>query len=376
VGSWDGVSWTYYLPDALGSVRQLADERGNVVQTVDYSPFGQVTAVDGERADPYRFAGEHWDADAGLLYLRARWYNPATGRFLSQDPFPGLPALPQTLNPYLYVLNDPVNLVDPTGEIPFVVLPIISIPLLLGGTAFVLDWAWQVAENICHDDRPFLEAFWDAVYHENLNWNEMWNVGTGVALTTFFAMGVVAPVVIEAASLAALPAASWLGHAGYIGVSNWLFGASSSLYGALVSYTTWLWMGITSASAGISTTRPSTPSRSEVVQQYGGEYNCDECASAMSWYHGDSVVTIQNYPIGTPLNDPPGIRMGGAKGWHVGTIDPEGIWWDNFGAWGPAEDYLLAAHMANPSAEISAYIDYAEAGPAIEWYIYFLGNDQ
>jgi len=51
-----------------------------------------------------------------LLYLRARWYDPATGRFLTRDPFPGLAALPQTQHPYVYVGNNPVNLVDPSGR--------------------------------------------------------------------------------------------------------------------------------------------------------------------------------------------------------------------------------------------------------------------
>jgi outer membrane protein assembly factor BamB len=51
-----------------------------------------------------------------LLYLRARWYDPATGRFLTRDPFPGLASLPQTQHAYVYVGNNPVNLTDPSGR--------------------------------------------------------------------------------------------------------------------------------------------------------------------------------------------------------------------------------------------------------------------
>ncbi|MBC7252109.1 MAG: RHS repeat-associated core domain-containing protein [Anaerolineae bacterium] len=50
-----------------------------------------------------------------MYYLRARYYDPTTGRFLTRDPFPGLITNPQTLNPYVYVANNPVNLIDPSG---------------------------------------------------------------------------------------------------------------------------------------------------------------------------------------------------------------------------------------------------------------------
>ncbi len=53
----------------------------------------------------------------GLLYLRARCYDPAIGRFLSEDPFPGYAGFPQTQHPYVYVGNNPINLTDPSGKI-------------------------------------------------------------------------------------------------------------------------------------------------------------------------------------------------------------------------------------------------------------------
>ncbi len=51
----------------------------------------------------------------GLYYLRARYYDPAIGRFLTRDPLPGSALAPQSLNPYPYVGNNPVNRVDPSG---------------------------------------------------------------------------------------------------------------------------------------------------------------------------------------------------------------------------------------------------------------------
>ncbi len=102
----DGA-WAYGLVDGLGSVRQLADGQGDVVQRYDYDPFGQVVAAEGEWASPLQYTGEQWDVDAGLLYLRARWYDPATGRFLTRDPYPGLAVLPATQHSYVYVGNNP-----------------------------------------------------------------------------------------------------------------------------------------------------------------------------------------------------------------------------------------------------------------------------
>jgi RHS repeat-associated protein len=108
-------AWQYPLADGLGSVRHQVDPLGQVVASYRFSPFGVPLAASG--GQPYGYAGEHWDAYTSLIYLRARWYDPATGRFLTRDPFPGLATLPATQHPYVYAGNNPVNLVDPSGEI-------------------------------------------------------------------------------------------------------------------------------------------------------------------------------------------------------------------------------------------------------------------
>ncbi|GBC93858.1 hypothetical protein HRbin15_02360 [bacterium HR15] len=61
----------------------------------------------------------------GLVKVGVRWYDPVVGRFLQQDPWLGSVYAPRTLNGYAYCLNDPVNAVDPSGEIPLVVAVII-----------------------------------------------------------------------------------------------------------------------------------------------------------------------------------------------------------------------------------------------------------
>ncbi len=105
----------YYLHDGLGSVRQLADANGQIATNYAYDPFG-VPLAGGSVPNPYRFTGEAWDAEVELLYLRARYYHPGMGRFVTRDPWMGDYSHPATLNPYVYVTNNPVSLVDPSGE--------------------------------------------------------------------------------------------------------------------------------------------------------------------------------------------------------------------------------------------------------------------
>lgn len=104
----------YYMHDGLGSVRQLLDSTGDVETNYAYDPFG-VPVVGGDVSNPYQYTGEAWDAEVGLLYLRARYYQPEVGRFVNKDPWPGNVWRPGTLNHYLYVVDNPVNGVDPSG---------------------------------------------------------------------------------------------------------------------------------------------------------------------------------------------------------------------------------------------------------------------
>jgi RHS repeat-associated protein len=116
VGQWDGQAWTYELPDGLGSVRQLADAQGYLVQRYDYSPFGEALASEGKRTNSLRYTGEQWDSDVGLLYLRARWYDPYLNRWIQPDTIVPQPGNPQDLNRYSYTRNNPLKFVDPTGH--------------------------------------------------------------------------------------------------------------------------------------------------------------------------------------------------------------------------------------------------------------------
>jgi RHS repeat-associated protein len=107
--------WAYHHPDALGSVRQLSDATGQVTLARSYTPFGAPLSQVGTGQGSFGYAGEQRDASAGLTFLRARYYDPATGRFLTRDPYPAYATVPGALHRYAYVGNDPVGRVDPSG---------------------------------------------------------------------------------------------------------------------------------------------------------------------------------------------------------------------------------------------------------------------
>jgi RHS repeat-associated protein len=113
IASIQGTTPTHYLTDGLGSTTELADNSGDVIGTYEYDAFGAVRTHTGVSTE-WTFTGEQNDP-AGLEYLRARYYDPAIGRFLSRDPFAGLVAAPQSLNRYAYVLNNPALYRDPYG---------------------------------------------------------------------------------------------------------------------------------------------------------------------------------------------------------------------------------------------------------------------
>ena len=103
----------YYLFDGLGSIVALTDSSGNVVRTFKYDPFGNVTSETGTVDAKWRFAGQYWDGQ-GFYKMGVRWYDPKLGRWTQRDPL-DQPLEPRGWNAYVYVGNDPINFIDPTG---------------------------------------------------------------------------------------------------------------------------------------------------------------------------------------------------------------------------------------------------------------------
>jgi len=107
---------SYYHYDGLGSTRALSNTAAAITDTYAYNAYGQLIDQTGTTANDYLFTGEQFDAALNNYYLRARYYDPASGRFTQMDTFPGVENDPVTLHKYLYANIDPINNSDPSGR--------------------------------------------------------------------------------------------------------------------------------------------------------------------------------------------------------------------------------------------------------------------
>ncbi len=131
------TSVRYYHSDQAGSTLALTDSAGEVTGRAEYTPYGVISHTSGVMDTPYLFNGAYGvqtDFQTGLIHMRARYYHPWLGRFLSEDPiqFEG------GMNWFAYCGGDPLMRIDPDGELWFLVGAVIG-----GG----LDYAAQVAAN-------------------------------------------------------------------------------------------------------------------------------------------------------------------------------------------------------------------------------------
>ena len=108
---------SYFMYNDHGDVVQTVTASGEVLNQYDYDIWGNPTLTVETEECSIRYAGEYLDRESGLYYLRARYYNSYTGRFMSEDSYWGEDGNPLSLNRYTYCGNDPIMFVDPTGHI-------------------------------------------------------------------------------------------------------------------------------------------------------------------------------------------------------------------------------------------------------------------
>ena len=121
-GSPQPLSTNFFHSDALGTPETVSDPTSQIVDKMEYEPFGQrrepselATPKPLNSARSVGFTGHEPDDEFGLINMDGRIYDPTTARFLTPDPLISAPLFSQSLNRYSYVLNNPVNLVDPSG---------------------------------------------------------------------------------------------------------------------------------------------------------------------------------------------------------------------------------------------------------------------
>ncbi|HEY1013516.1 MAG TPA: RHS repeat-associated core domain-containing protein, partial [Herpetosiphonaceae bacterium] len=113
LGALSGSARAWHVADALGSVHAQLTDAGAVQSRHQFDAWGQSTGANAPA--PWGFAGEYASSN-GLVYLRARWYNPAHGALLGKDPFEGWATKPNSLHPYQYAANNPLSNIDPSGR--------------------------------------------------------------------------------------------------------------------------------------------------------------------------------------------------------------------------------------------------------------------
>jgi RHS repeat-associated protein len=105
---------TYVYTDPQGTPLAEADAQGNITATFDYTPYGTIAL--GQSPNGTGYTGHVNDPETNLVYMQARYYDPATGRFISTDPLQPTSGNAFDFNRYAYVNNNPVNHLDPNGK--------------------------------------------------------------------------------------------------------------------------------------------------------------------------------------------------------------------------------------------------------------------
>jgi RHS repeat-associated protein len=161
-----------YHTDARGSVRAVT-ANASVLEVTRFDPYGNhVTLTNpGWVAHPFGYTGHQADPEAQFVYMRARWYDPQIGRFLSRDTEMGDTSNPVSLNRYTYALDNPASFTDPSGHSPLADEPItptwfLRLGLGLGGAAAIQQAAQQGIDRISPYFVRFSQRGLSAVYRE------------------------------------------------------------------------------------------------------------------------------------------------------------------------------------------------------------------
>jgi RHS repeat-associated protein len=129
----------YYLYNGHGDVTQVIDQNGNIVDSYTYDEWGNILSRQEQLVQPLKYAGEYYDDESGLYYLRARYYDPTIGRFISRDSVEGDITNPLSLNLYTYVTNNPLIYVDPAGHAAYQIGGLNLAPTFTFDPGFVYD---------------------------------------------------------------------------------------------------------------------------------------------------------------------------------------------------------------------------------------------
>ena len=131
------TDYQYYTQNAHGDVVNLTDSTGAITKSYKYDAFGVEQNVDDADDNAFRYCGEYYDSESGTIYLRARYYDPTIGRFISRDSVTGENTDPLSLNLYTYCHNNPIIGTDPSGHALHLLIGAAVGALISGGITLV-----------------------------------------------------------------------------------------------------------------------------------------------------------------------------------------------------------------------------------------------
>jgi RHS repeat-associated protein len=178
----NGTAW--YLTDNLGTVRDLVDESGDLLNHIDYDSFGRIIAQSNAAAgDRFTYTGREFDPEINLYYYRARYYDPVLGRFIANDPS-GFSA--GDANLFRYVENSPLTWVDPTGRfgVSYAMLSRAGTVAASGVAGYVLGWVCGYLEAAYSDD-PAVQANKLEIAERAANFGFILGAATGLVAPVF-----------------------------------------------------------------------------------------------------------------------------------------------------------------------------------------------
>jgi RHS repeat-associated protein len=170
VGS-DGTE-AWYLTDQLGSSRGLMNNSGSLTDGIRYDAFGNVTSESSPaNGDRFKFGGGEFDGNLNLYHFGARWYDPAGGRWMSQDPL----GLGPDSNPYRYVANEPTAQTDLTGLASGLTVPSWIVEQAAAAGAPTRP-PWYLISYMLDHGIPILSSYLGSKPHPTDIWDDAWAV--------------------------------------------------------------------------------------------------------------------------------------------------------------------------------------------------------
>lgn len=162
----DTATICFYITNLQGDVMYLVDANGNQVAYYEYDPYGKILSSGGEMSElnPLRYRGYYYDRETEFYYLQARYYDPATCRFINADTYSSTGQDFLGYNAFAYCGNNPVNRTDPDGEFWDTVFDIVSIGFSIADVVAnpVDPWAWAGLAGDLVDLVPFVTGVGEA----------------------------------------------------------------------------------------------------------------------------------------------------------------------------------------------------------------------